>query len=50
MEHGTLVFIVEPTWNMNVEFNDTPKVDHYLEYNEIVKIINKLYDGVVKIG
>ena len=44
--YGTPVFIVEPTWNMNGELKDIPKVDHYLEYNEIVKIMKKLYDDV----
>jgi hypothetical protein len=43
-KYGTKVFIQEPGWDMTV----TPlrKLDYYLEYKEIVKIIKDIYSNV----
>jgi hypothetical protein len=45
-KYGTPVFILEPGWNMTASLQELPKLDHYLQYSEIVKIIKKMFDGV----
>ena len=43
--YKTAVFI-DPGWNLNLTMEDMPKLDHFLQYGEIVRVINKLFDEV----
>jgi hypothetical protein len=45
-KYGTPVFIQEPGWNMTASLQELPKVDNYLQYSEIVKIIKQMFEGV----
>ena len=45
-KYGTPVYILEPGWNLTAGVQEIPKVDNYLQYSEIVKIINKIFDDV----
>ena len=45
-KYGTPVYILEQGWNLTAGVQGIPKVDNYFHYSEIVKIINKILDGV----
>ena len=45
-KYGTPVYILEPGWNLTAGLQVIPKVDNYLQYSEIVKIIKKIFDNV----
>jgi hypothetical protein len=44
--YGTHVFIEEQGWNLNTNKADVPKVDNYLQFAEIVKIIKRMFENV----
>jgi hypothetical protein len=44
-KYNTKVYIQEPGWDMSTG-QEPRKVDHFVEYKEIVKIIMALYNGV----
>ena len=46
ISYKTAVFI-DPGWNLNLTMADMPKLDHFLQYGEIVRVINKLFDEVM---
>lgn len=45
-QYKTHVFILEPGWDMTAGLEELPKVDNYLQYSEIVKIIKRMFDNV----
>ncbi|CAB9528244.1 hypothetical protein SEMRO_2179_G317920.1 [Seminavis robusta] len=45
--YGTKVFIRQPGWNLtSTEPSPLRKIDHVLQYSEIVRLMNSLFDNV----
>ncbi|CAB9530291.1 hypothetical protein SEMRO_2820_G337880.1 [Seminavis robusta] len=46
-QYGTKVFIEQPGWDLTpLEGQDLRKMDHILQYSEIVRIIRDVFDNV----